>query len=276
VTLSVSYEEMRAAAIDAILALEAQALGHGGSRQWNSLNTQVARQLYKDLNISEGYGMSHTPMRLNRDDSELLREVFWELFRQGIITLGIDENNAGWPFFSLSRFGRKILEGDQPYRFTNAASYMETVRRFIPRLDDLTATYLDEAFQSFHSGCLLAANVMLGVAAECRFDIMLEAIAATGKESTRFAPALKEKMALGRIKAFRNAVAPLLGSFPRAIGEDLSTRLDGIQSVIRIARNEAGHPSGVIPDRDSTFVNLRLFITFGQKLDQLQDHLTQL
>src|SRR5262245_14780894 len=32
-------------------------------------------------------------LRLSADDAELVRDVFWDLFRQGFITLGLDDSN---------------------------------------------------------------------------------------------------------------------------------------------------------------------------------------
>lgn len=39
--------------------------------------------------------------RLSKDDSERLTEVFWDLFRDGIITIGLDSHNPAFPKFRL-------------------------------------------------------------------------------------------------------------------------------------------------------------------------------
>src|SRR5262249_14977514 len=52
--------------------------------------------------------------RLHPLDRELVRDVFWDLFRQGIITLGINDANPAWPWYRLSHFGEKALQGGLP------------------------------------------------------------------------------------------------------------------------------------------------------------------
>jgi hypothetical protein len=42
--------------------------------------------------------------------------------------------------------------------------------------------------------------------------------------------------------------------------------------VIRTYRNESGHPTGKIIDREQTFVLLQLFIPYIKKLHQLREH----
>ncbi len=65
------------------------------------------------------------PPRINPYDAEFVREVFWDLFRQGFITLGIDSShNAGWPWFRLSRFGASTLQTKSPYRFHDTTSFL--------------------------------------------------------------------------------------------------------------------------------------------------------
>ena len=50
---------------------------------------------------------------LTEEDAETLREVFWDLFRQGILTLGKDELNNAFPFFRVTSYGAKaVREGD--------------------------------------------------------------------------------------------------------------------------------------------------------------------
>jgi len=63
---------------------------------------------------------------MHKSDKALVREVFWDLFRQGVITLGIDDFNSGWPWFQLSRFGESALAQQNPYRFHDTSSYINT------------------------------------------------------------------------------------------------------------------------------------------------------
>ncbi|MCA9088024.1 MAG: hypothetical protein KDA90_05240 [Planctomycetaceae bacterium] len=125
-------------------------------------------------------------------DRELFPEVFWDLFRQGVITLGLDDSNREFPFFKVSQFGKRILEDENTYFFHDRTTYTTLIKSNVPHINDITLLYLQEAMQSFKSGCMLAATVMLGVASEHSFLLLLEAAEANGKYGARFASAAKE------------------------------------------------------------------------------------
>jgi hypothetical protein len=61
----------------------------------------------------------------------------------------------------------------------------------------------------------------------------------------------------------------MIKSIPAEIREDLDTHFAGILSVIRTFRNQSGHPTGKIIDREQTFVLLQLVIPYSKKLYQL-------
>ena len=46
--------------------------------------------------------------RLSHAHAEFVREAFWDLFRSGVINLGMDDSNDRFPFFKLSLAGRRM------------------------------------------------------------------------------------------------------------------------------------------------------------------------
>ncbi len=78
-----SYEEIRGASFK-VLAGDTSSLD-----QYNHLKIKVGKVLDKYDNIQQkppsGYPADSA---LSKEDSEILREVFWDLFRQGIVTWG--------------------------------------------------------------------------------------------------------------------------------------------------------------------------------------------
>ena len=106
-----SYEEIRAVAVD-ILAGREEA--NWPPNQYNHLRLDVAEVLdRRDGVVGQGRHGQHT---LSGHDANLFHEVFWELFRQGIITLGSNDANPTFPFCRLSHFGRRIIENQQTYQ----------------------------------------------------------------------------------------------------------------------------------------------------------------
>ena len=68
-----------------------------------------------------------------------------------------------------------MLDNQNPYFFHDLETYTKLIRTNVPTINDITLLYLQEAMQSFKSGCMLAATVMLGVASEHSFLLLLEA-----------------------------------------------------------------------------------------------------
>ena len=209
---------------------------------------------------------------LTADDSETLREVFWDLFRQGIVTLGKDEFNNSFPFFRVTSWGAKAMRESDTYFITDTGVFENRVRSDIPNIDDITILYLKESFQAFRSGCLISSAVMLGVSAEHLFQLLLDQLESNTNQSARFSSVFKQRNILKKIEEFKSIIAADKTSFRQDIRESFDTQFLGIQSIIRIYRNESGHPTGKIIDREQAFVNLRLFIPFGKMVRYLMDH----
>src|SRR6266851_6443934 len=99
-----SYEEIRDVVVDILLGRER--VSHEPS-QFRHIIVGVAEVFVRRGNSAEQLPLSGSPneARLYPNDAELVRDVFWDLFRQGFITLGLNDNNETWPFFRLSHFG---------------------------------------------------------------------------------------------------------------------------------------------------------------------------
>src|SRR5215470_1227584 len=157
-----TYEELRSLVIDILLRRDPNI-----NQLWPLLST-VADELKQRHGISDPE--SNPADYLHKDDKALFIEIFWDLFRQGVITLGLaDANTSGWPWFHLSRFGETALARQNPYRFHDTSSYIAMVKSAVPDLSADAELYLEEACAAFYADCLLASTVMLGVAAEAEF-----------------------------------------------------------------------------------------------------------
>jgi hypothetical protein len=213
------------------------------------------------------------PPHMHRNDAEFVRDVFWDLFRQGFITLGIDSSqNAGWPWFRLSRFGETALGGQSPFRFHDTASYLAIVRNEVPDISPEAQAYLDEAVAALYADCLLASCVMLGVAAEAEFLRLIEVATSSATHGATFAPVLREKFIRSKIRKFHTALSPRVPTLnPKTDFEDLDTNLTLIQSVLRVTRNDAGHPTAnATSTREQVYVYLQMFVPFARQVMKLR------
>ena len=98
------------------------------------------------------------------------------MFRQGIITLGLNDSNPEFPWFHLTALGEPVVAGEDAYFVHDVSGYEKRIVKEIPKIDSVTLLYLKEALQTFRAGCVLSATVMLAVATEHTFLLLIEAI----------------------------------------------------------------------------------------------------
>ncbi|MGY4169906.1 hypothetical protein ACVIM8_003979 [Bradyrhizobium sp. USDA 4529] len=267
-----SYEELR----DVVMDVLHQQIS--GNNQYLALVENVARVINERENpgINLGTGMAYqgATAALHPHDRDKLLEIFWDLFRQGVITLGLNDNNPQWPWFRLSRFGASDA-ARQPFRFHDTTSYIAMVSNAVPDLLPASEMYLEEAVAAFYSGCFLAATVMLGVAAEAEFLRLIDVANKNAKIGKSFDKATKERFIRSKIEAFRKGLDLHLKSLSDAAKEDLDINLNAVQSILRIARNGAGHPSGAAPpSREQVYINLQIFVPYAVQVARLRQELT--
>jgi hypothetical protein len=115
---------------------------------------------------------------------------------------------------------------------------------------------------------------MLGVAAEAEFLRLLKTAGDHPIHGHLFNSAKREKFIAAKISRFQNALGGILKSLPNEATEGLETNLNAIQLLIRVARNEAGHPSAARLTREQVYVYLQLFAPYARQLMLLRHALT--
>jgi hypothetical protein len=263
-----SFEEVRAVALDLL-----------AGREKGTLPLTIYQHL--KVGVGEVFVRREDPSvrlvggnpnftHLSDNDSELFLEVFWSLFREGIITLGLNDMNRDFPHFRVTEFGRRLIVHQQAYFFHDVSSYERAIRMEVPAIDDITVLYLKEAMQSFKTGCVLASTVMLGVATEHTFLLLLDTIERSQSHGPTFARVGRERTILQKFNKFKTILDGQVGNLSPEIKEDLDTHFAGILSIIRTFRNQAGHPTGKIIDREQAYVLMQLFIPYCKKMYQLR------
>jgi hypothetical protein len=265
-----SYEEVR----DAVVSVLLTPSGPDYPAQFLSLVGAVGMYFHAREPRPSGGGITvYMPTEdLHPADAESVRDVFWDLFRQGHITLGLNNSNPAYPFFRLSRFGRDNLGTSAENRFHDTKTYLDLVRGRAPNLAPGTETYLEEAVAAFYAGCYLSACIMLGVAAETEFLRLADEIVVSTKFPGQFAGVAKETFVKSKIDRFRRSLEPIRSQLaPKKKFENLDANLSAIQAALRVARNDAGHPTGSpAPGRDQVYVFLHLFPSFAEQVSDLR------
>jgi hypothetical protein len=198
------------------------------------------------------------PPMMFLDDQRRFREAVWALIIEGILVIGLDDNNNQWPFLSLSEYGQDVVKAGRilPH---DTEGYLKALADVEP-LDEVEGRYLPQALEAFRRNLPDAAALMLGAASEHLLFRLGEAIEAKDKAH---AAAVKTKLdgpALGLLAFLQDYFGKHRKSLPRDLRETLDTTFGGIASFIRVTRNDAGHPAiGRPVDRDQAFVALQLF-----------------
>ena len=110
------------------------------------------------------------------------------------------------------------------------------------------------------------------MATEHTFNLLVETIENNVNHAPAYKNVNKERGILRRVNKFKSILDSQAKTLPQPIREDLDTHFAGILSIIRNFRNQSGHPSGHIIDREQCYVLLQLFIPYGRKMYQLMDH----
>ena len=265
--MPLNYEEARAVVFD---VLAGRADIPEPIEQWGHLLSAVRQVVDRRNRQPAPFNGRNLPF----EDVETIREVFWDLFRQGYIMLGLNGDNPSWPWFKVTTGGRRLMTTGEPWRFHDATTYLQMVRGAMPDLADATAEYLSEAVSSFYADNLLAACVMLGVAAENEFLKLLDVAALHPAHADRFKAARSRKLIAQAIDNFRGALSTISSQLPRDALEGVETNFDAIQAVIRVARNQAGHPNAGRPTREQVYVYLQLFAPYAGQVYRLRAALT--
>jgi hypothetical protein len=201
-------------------------------------------------------------------------EALWGLVGDGLVyldTAGQGSGTDNWRW-RLSADGERVARGGT-WEPGDPDGYLDRIRREIPDLDDLVELYLTEALQSFDGRCYLATSVMLGVAAERVFLVMAGTYAAS---SMAGAPAMARELAKPRSNyftlwtEFRKRIEPVRQELPNGLDDALT--LDAIADLIRLTRNEVGHPTGRKIDEDTARVHLTIAPVYLRKMQQLATH----
>jgi hypothetical protein len=193
----------------------------------------------------------------------------WQLVLEGVFRPGSHDT------FRVTPYGAKVL-AEKEVTPHDHEGYLQAISKQSPKIDGDTRMYLSEALRSFQTGNHLASTVMLGVASESVLVRVVKAMegafdSETKKES--FVKATKDKFASTQHAEVWKRLQDKIAVLPRDLQDSVGLHLKGMFDVIRLSRNEAGHPSGKPMERSNTYSLLTLFPYYAKTAHQLMDWL---
>ncbi len=180
-----------------------------------------------------------------RQEQALL--TFWsDLFRTGYLAWGYNLSNIDPPFCHITEQGRRALANFSRDP-ANPAGYMSYLDSRVT-LNPISASYVKEALATYNAGQFKAAAVMVGAAAEATVlalrDALRDKLQATGGSKIPDLDDWRIKRVLGAIESFFVARG---NDLPRPLLEAFEAYWSAFTHQIRLARNDAGHPSSIEP-----------------------------
>lgn len=206
------------------------------------------------------------------EDRERLRGLIWEFIVQGILIPGRDDTaQYGLPFLTLTDYGKKVVSVRtiQPY---DPDGFLSSLKTEIPNIDSEIERYITESLLAFRRGLLLSAAVTMGVASEKAFILLHEELTNSLTDPTKkmyFQDLQSNYRTKHKFDEVKSEIMSHKSRYPRNIAENLETHLDTIYQVIRVTRNEIGHPTGKTLSRSEVYVRLQLFVEYTKIVYQL-------
>lgn len=266
-TLTIKYEEVRSLVVHALRDSD-DGLQFGGG-----IDSMVAQQAVTEGFVPDPAARSGTmtlqQYSLTRQDRARVQNILWDLIIEGVIRPGQGDGiNNNLPHFHVTDYGRRVLSGEPPTPY-DPDGYLRRLRDQIPSLDSIIETYLQESLHTLRIGCLLSSTVTLGCASEKALLLLIAAYADAlpPARADKFRAATRGKMIKRQFEEFSKMLeGHLKRALPVDLKEDLDTTLSGIFATIRGYRNEAGHPTGKMVDREQAHAHLVIFPTYLRRV----------
>jgi len=244
--------------IESVL-LRALARNHCDSR-FCFLGERVREQL-RDSNEHPG---SHDIMR-----------AVWSLVARRLAYIDYSQSASSNWSVKLTERGRDAAN-DSNLNPDNIPLYLKRVATDIPDLGSIAHFYLDEALRAYSSDCFSASTMMLGVAAEAAFYDVATPFAlwldSTGGTALTEILAKPTVAYVQKFVEFQKRLAASKGHLPSSLQQNLDLNINSVLELLRLARNDVGHPTGIQIDRHSAFQHLVIFPGLAQRLYDLKKH----
>jgi len=210
---------------------------------------------------------------LPEEDREEVQAALWELVTRGMLFPRAirDENNT---FFAITSHGREVLEATEPTPY-DPHNFLRRVSEGGPMLEPETLAFLSEAVTCFVHGHNRAAAVMTGLASEDEVLALIELYSLSLESTQRQSFERRISQCRSLKQKFDVLYADLYqhrGALPEGLRE-VDIWLNGVFQLIRLTRNDAGHPVGAEPAREAIYANLNLFLLYARNLSALKEHL---
>lgn len=200
----------------------------------------------------------------------------WSLIGQGLAYIDYSDSAAeNWSLY-LTEAGRAAAS-DEEVTPDDPGGYLRQLVVEIPEVTPLVKSYAEEALLAYNARLYRASAVMLGVASEAAVLEVALALAGVMNE-TEAKPYLetinaRKQNFVAKFEVFAQKLRSRKNLLPEDLADGLDLTLNAVTDLLRVSRNDAGHPTGRSIDRNDCYIHLRMFVRYARKLYSLKTHL---
>lgn len=203
---------------------------------------------------------------------ELIAQTLWSLVGRGLIYIDMwQPAPENWEWL-LTDAGTEAAK-DEQFNPDDPERYIVRLRLNIPEMSSLVSIYADEAVRCYTHSCYLASAVMLGVASEAAFMEMAEAsidwLQPSGITLEKILDDPRQPY-IKKFEEFRKRIEPRKADLPDELADGMSLTFDAVLDLLRVRRNDAGHPTGKPILRQDQYISLQMFGRYLQRLYQFR------
>jgi hypothetical protein len=207
-----------------------------------------------------------------------LMAMAWDWISRGLAYFDISQPAVSNWDLQLTERGIRYIDEEEENPYNDIIWYNSLIKK-APGLSDLEKQYAQEAIQAFVNELYLSCHVMIGAASEAVIVRMARAMSQSslieGRESLCKALSNPRISIRELFSKMRPELEKAKAEIPGSLADNMSIWLDSMFDVIRVNRNEAGHPMGSSVGREESVMVLRCFVTYMSKACRLISHLEQ-
>lgn len=203
-------------------------------------------------------------------------EAVWSLIAEGLAYLDFTQPSASnWVLLPTAK-GRAVVS-DEDINPDSPTGYMQSLSREVPGLSEIVAGYVSEAQSAYRAGLYRASAVMLGVASEAAVLEVASALGKTlqGNEAQKYLERIDGRRTnyLPKFEAFRRKLESKKGCLPSELTDGLDLAMNSVADLLRVYRNDLGHPTGKTLNQQDCFISLQMFVRYAKRLYDIKEYL---
>ncbi|MFH1071514.1 MAG: hypothetical protein V1794_17985 [Candidatus Glassbacteria bacterium] len=176
-------------------------------------------------------------------------QALWNLVSRGLIIFDIISDNSPQTWsLSLTPAGKAVADGER-FNPNDLYGYSKMIEEDLLNISEVEKIYMTEALMAYQSKLYISSVVMAGVVAEKAYLDLAETFIHWPEfsSSPKVVNELTDPRGIFKIK--KNRLLDLINQYNTVIPDEL---LEGVGEIIsamlelvRVTRNEAGHPKGI-------------------------------